>query len=661
MTHSPLRRRVRHSLAWRLAGWFLILSMVPIAVMAVAVPRIHPATVAEAEGSLLLTVGGVLVVVALLTGVATWVLVSPIQRLTQAARCIGAGDLDVHIDTEGLEGELAVLGDAFNDMADRLRAYHADLEDKVARRTRDLATLNAVAVAVSRTLDPEHTMRVALSEVVAPFGFEAGAVFLGDGSSGPATAQGFDSSLLPEAACKVLATRAVAEGRPVAVKEAGQEGLPEAEPFRALVCIPLRSTSGSEGVMLLASRTARPLTDREIVVLGAIGRQVGAALHAARLFGSEQRRAEQLAVISEVGRHVTTVMYTEDLLWEIRRLASKLLGYSVGVGLIEGDEVVYRAGAGQTEEEARKRPKRYRVGDEGISGRVASTGVGVRVGDVGVEPSYRLDPDYPNTRSELVVPLRTKDAVIGVLDVQSSKVNAFDESDEIVLTSLANQAAIAVENLRLYERTKKLAVIEERQRLARELHDAVTQSLYGVTLYAEAASRLLSAGDVEGAAADLRQLQETAQDALREMRLLIFELRPPMLDEVGLVGALRARLEAVEGRAGVHTMLVSDDHLELPPDVEQGLYRIAQEALNNALKHSRANTISVTLRMDGDDVVLRITDDGVGFDPEEADSQGGFGVTGMKERAELLGGQFELAASPGGGTDIRVTVGLRND
>jgi signal transduction histidine kinase len=261
----------------------------------------------------------------------------------------------------------------------------------------------------------------------------------------------------------------------------------------------------------------------------------------------------------------------------------------------------------------------------------------------------------------LAVPLKTKTGVIGVLNVESDQLNAFDESDLEVLQSLANQAAIAIDNARLYERAQQLAIVEERGRLARDLHDSVTQSLYGVTLYTEAAVRLLSSGQVELAADHLNEVRSTAQEALREMRLLIFELRPlrpPILEEAGLVAALEARLETVEDRAGVETTFDVQVKGKLPAEIEKELYRIGQEALNNALKHAQAGCVTVSLRHDQNTVVLEITDDGTGFDPNAAREEGGLGLDGMEERAAQLGGQLMVQSSPGAGTCVRVEVCL---
>jgi signal transduction histidine kinase len=203
---------------------------------------------------------------------------------------------------------------------------------------------------------------------------------------------------------------------------------------------------------------------------------------------------------------------------------------------------------------------------------------------------------------------------------------------------------------------KALAVVEERNRLARDLHDSVTQALYGLTLCAEAARRQVAAGQIDAANGQLRDLGETAQRALQEMRLLIFELRPPVLEQEGLAAALQARLQTVEGRVGLATTLVVEGDRRLPPTVEAELDRIAQEALNNALKHARAHHIAVHLRQGEHTVSLEIADDGTGFDPTEARTRGGLGLRGMAERAARVDGHLAVESAPGRGARIRAEV-----
>jgi len=208
------------------------------------------------------------------------------------------------------------------------------------------------------------------------------------------------------------------------------------------------------------------------------------------------------------------------------------------------------------------------------------------------------------------------------------------------------------EALRQSEREK--AAVSERNRLARELHDSVAQSMYGVVLLAEVATKLLSSDRTGEAAGYLGELKDTAQESLAEMRLLIYELRPPILEEEGLASALQVRLEAVESRAGLEIELNTDGEICLESDVEEALYRIAREALNNVLKHAQARRVVVSLIQDQRRVTLEVADDGLGFDPIEASLAGGMGLQGMRERAAEIGAQLEVESAAGSGTVVTV-------
>jgi len=452
-------------------------------------------------------------------------------------------------------------------------------------------------------------------------------------------------------------------GEPLLVPDVSQEPryylVPEAAETRSELCVPLRAKGAVIGVLDVQSDQPNAFDESDLVVLQSLANQAAVAIDNAQLFRAEQRRAEEFRVISEVGRRITSILPVDELLMEIARLLKETLGYYlVGIALIEGDELIFKAGAGAVWETPGFEPPRLKVGQTGITGWVAQGGEPLLVPDVSQEPRYYSIPQATEIQSELAVPLKTKEAVIGVLHVQSDRRDAFDESDLAVLQSLAHQAAIAIDNARLYERAQQAATLEERQRLARELHDSVTQSLYGVTLYAEAAARLLTAGEAGLASDHLREVRNTAQEALREMRLLIFELRPPVLEQEGLVAALGARLEAVEGRSGLETQYVVEGESHLSPEIEEGLYRIAQEALNNALKHAQAHCITVHLRQDEGTVTLEITDDGIGFEPTTAREGGGLGLPGLEERAARLGGRLTVMSQPGHGTSVRAEVEL---
>lgn len=259
------------------------------------------------------------------------------------------------------------------------------------------------------------------------------------------------------------------------------------------------------------------------------------------------------------------------------------------------------------------------------------------------------------------VPMRAKGKVLGVFSVFGEAGHQFRVEEMTLLASIADQVGVAVENARLYQQAEQLAVMKERERLARDLHDSVTQSLYSLTLFAEAGRRLIRAGDLERAESYLAQVAETAQDALKEMRLLVYELQPPALEQEGLVGAIQHRLGAVERRAGVKAHLLVDDMIELPTSVEKGLYHIAQEALNNALKHAAATSVTVCIRVADGQVELEVVDDGMGFDPATAGNGGGMGLVNMQERAKELGGTLRVVSAPGEGTKVSVSAKLHQD
>jgi signal transduction histidine kinase len=256
-------------------------------------------------------------------------------------------------------------------------------------------------------------------------------------------------------------------------------------------------------------------------------------------------------------------------------------------------------------------------------------------------------------------PLLAKGKTLGVIDLGTDVVRTIQPEQMTLLAGIGHQIGVAVENARLYEQAQQLAVIRERNRLARDLHDSVMQALYGVTLYAEAAWRRLSAGDASVTGEHLREIRSTAQEALREMRLLIFELRPPVLKEEGLAAALRSRLESVEQRVGLETFFRLEIEERIGPEIEETLYRVALEALNNVLRHSYANSVHVALWKEDQRVVLEVADDGVGFDPVAVRERGGgLGLRGMEERVARLGGKLTLASTPNEGTQVRVEVDL---
>jgi signal transduction histidine kinase len=400
----------------------------------------------------------------------------------------------------------------------------------------------------------------------------------------------------------------------------------------------------------------------DLLVLQSLADQAAIAIDNARFLEAEQRRAEQFQILAEAGRRMTLTLEIDQVLHQMVRLVQESLDYyHVAIGLVEGDEVIYTVGAGALwdDPEFDFTPSRLKVGEEGITGWVAHNGESLLVPDVSQESRY-VWMRGSRTRSELAVPILVKEQVIGVLDAQSDQLDAFDETDLAVLQSVAHQAGAAIENARLYEQAQQAAILEERGRLARDLHDAVTQTLFSASLIAEAVPATWEMDEAEGREL-LRELQRLTRGALAEMRTLLLELRPAALMETSLNDLLRQLAEAIAGRAGAPVELVAEGECMVPPEVHVALYRIAQEALNNVVKHARASQVSVFLGctalsqglVPSRRVKICIRDNGRGFDPGEVSPEHlGLGI--MSERAQAIGANLTIESQPGDGTVVVV-------
>ncbi len=260
-------------------------------------------------------------------------------------------------------------------------------------------------------------------------------------------------------------------------------------------------------------------------------------------------------------------------------------------------------------------------------------------------------------RSFLGVPIVTHGEILGALYLTEKEDGSmFSGDDQRLIQLLAAHAAIAIENARLHERSRELNIIEERNRLARELHDSVTQRLFGVALAAESASTLL-ARDRDGAAAELRRVSELARDAMAELRSVVFELRPGSLESEGLATVLRKHVDVLQRVSGQTIDLRVCDVPRLAPGPATQVLRIAQEALGNAVRHSGADRIEVRLRGEEEHLVLSVTDDGCGFDPAGPEVRGQrLGLTSMEERATEIGGTLRVESTLGSGTTVRLEL-----
>jgi signal transduction histidine kinase len=293
----------------------------------------------------------------------------------------------------------------------------------------------------------------------------------------------------------------------------------------------------------------------------------------------------------------------------------------------------------------------------GVLGAMLETRSPYRSGDIHDHPRFRgwWPAGHPDMRSFLGVPIVAPAGVIGAFYL-TEKIDApdFDDEDEELIVLLAAHAAIAIANARLYGQARELSIVAERNRLALDLHDAVSQKLFGLVFMAEAAGTLLERDPAE-ARGHVAKLQALAQEALYELRSIVFELRPPDLERDGLGGALRKHVELLRRLQQQEIELVLAGDLRADAERDREILRIAQEAIQNALKHAHARHISVRLDADGGGLLLEVEDDGVGFDPDAYPARSRrLGLTSMEERAKRLGGTLEIRSARGAGTMVRL-------
>jgi signal transduction histidine kinase len=280
----------------------------------------------------------------------------------------------------------------------------------------------------------------------------------------------------------------------------------------------------------------------------------------------------------------------------------------------------------------------------------------IRLADIRQHPQFGWWPAaHPQLVDFLGMPIREGDRILGALFL-ANKPGGFTQEDEDLLGLLANHAAIALVNARLHERSRELSIMEERNRIARELHDAVAQKLFSLRLTAEAAAALLER-DPARAAVELATLRTLAADAVDELRGVVVGLHPADLAGEGLDRALRKQIELLDRVHGPRVRYTGEGVPRLAASREQAVYRVAQEALHNALRHAKPSDVDVRLARRDGVVVLEVRDDGQGFDTSVPDgAYRRLGLASMRERARSAGGRLVVTSRPGAGTTVRLEV-----
>ncbi|EFM10354.1 GAF sensor signal transduction histidine kinase [Paenibacillus curdlanolyticus YK9] len=430
--------------------------------------------------------------------------------------------------------------------------------------------------------------------------------------------------------------------------------------------VPLRAGKRLVGLLNIAAPGKERFSDEELALLQSVAFQIGGAIDRIRLYAAEQQRAERFAKLDEFSRALGSQLqaYTHPTLLAER--AIQLIGEQfqwpiAALYELSGDELIQRAAFvnGSTNRWLSRMPLPS-------SGWLYEAAVNRQLAIASREEAASLasctrEP-YRNANNKpiaaVAIPLPFGSAGDGVLVLGSNRPGEFSLADRPILEALAEHIALKLQNSRLAEQRHELARWDERNRLARDLHDSVSQLLFSLSVTSRGVEGLLASPspDTDAAIAAVRDMQTLSQSALKEMRALILQLRPADL-QAGLVTGLQEYGQ----RLGLHVHTQLEGVREMPRMVEEALWRIGQEALNNVSKHAGTKLAYLSLLLTSDQAKLSIQDNGSGLDEDLAlgdATANSIGLSTMRERAEALGGQFTLARPSDGGTLVEVRVPL---
>jgi nitrate/nitrite-specific signal transduction histidine kinase len=597
--------------------------------------------------------------------------IRPVGELARGATEIGAGNLDYQVRATS-QDELGELARSFDAMRQRLKESLAGLE----RRNRELSVLNEVALAASQLLDLQQILDLALDTVVNMLGMQAGSIYLRDEESGRLTQRACRG--VSEAQCQEierlrqqpdgdLSRQVTQSGKVIFVADIAAEdrfqGLWDEARGRSYVNIPLKSKGAVVGTMGLVTYAGQPLTDREVEVLKVVGQEIGIAIDNTLLLAETQGREREAETLYQLGTQISASLEPGQVLDAVAKAARQVLGADIGVvGLLDEErrEVSVKAMAGTRTEMLRD----LRVPVKGeVSGSLLASGQPLIVEEFGrdlLTPHARDLIAVEGVVSFLGVPLKRGERLLGLVGVMTRQRRRFSQDDAQLLMRLASQVVVAIENARLYQQVRHMTALEERDRLAREIHDHLAQSLGYLNVKASITDELLSGGQMAQAQASLHEMREVARETYTDVREAIFSLRETVLPGLGLLPSLREYLAEYRTYYGVEARLEVDDEslTQVPAHVGIQIIRIVKEALTNVRKHAGASKAWVRFEGDGDWTRIIVEDDGQGFDPVQIRGEGQryFGLQIMRERAESVGGSLELDSWPGRGTRAVIHV-----
>lgn len=602
----------------------------------------------------------------------TWIgarsLVRPLSHLTSVSRKIAEGDLGTQVVATSHD-EIGVLANAFEGMRLQLKETLQEKEKRVKEsegRAQQLSALNSVATSVSQSLDLDKVLSDSLDKTLQILGLAEGGVFLRE-PSGELNLRLNRGAIYPS--METLSRLQPETRHPVILSPFSIPSGVSEDGSPSFVHIPLASKGKLLGSMVLVSPKQREFTPLEMELMTAIGHQIGTGLENAQLFQESQRRQKESEALFYIGLEVSRLLNLDSILDSVVEKAQGLLDVDAAILSLQdedGQGINIRATRGLLK--STFKGMKLKEG-EGLAGRVISLGKPVTTEDYLSDPAFKHSQDGDNMvresglRAHVGVPLTIGEKVFGCLSVATQKHRSFTEQEVAVLQQLAQLAALAIENARLYGQVQELATHQERERLAREMHDGLGQVLGYLQLKARGVEDMLGEGKLAEAQREMQEMRKVTREAYEDVRQGILALRSKAAPEAGLVSMLEDYFEGFHQQTGIPLKVEVKDAqaAKFPSNVGVQIVRVIQEALANVRKHAKAKKARISFQLQGQDAVIIIEDDGVGFDPARftSDDRQHFGLQTMKERCRSVGAQFLIDSKLSKGTTVTIRIPLK--
>lgn len=533
-------------------------------------------------------------------------------------------------------------------------------------RACELVALKEIAEMLNSTNDMEQMLNDVLAKLLQVTGFTAGWIFIVDDRSEklcvathnlPQALSANNQAVMCGAECwcverykqnKLHQAVNIIECSRITYAVTHQLGDPEGVSHHATV--PLKAGADRFGLLNVAQAGKDHFSEEELALLQAVAYQIGTAIKRVRLYQIQEQNAIYYAKLGDVIQQINAIQDINQLpLQAVRQIGDTFNWQHVSLFMYEQQQLSLRAH--YTNHDVKKEWLSLAVDQGGPVSTAFRENRLVILSDCHEEPCSSLASiGIPPFSSAVAIPLRIRSRPIGVLFISSQFRKQFDDYHGDFMYSLGDHFTLSVENLRVYEQRRELARMEERNRMARDLHDSVIQKVFSMSFIAKGAETVL-AGKEPIVERSLQEIRQLSQEALKEMRTLIWQLRPAGLEH-GLLTALKQYGNSMDLRVYEQVEGIR----ELPRAIEEAFWRIGQEAMNNVKKHAGTNAVYVTLVKSEQFASLEIIDKGQGFSTEKRKGRLTMGMLSMRERAETLGGELSVTSSKGQSTLVRATI-----